>query len=198
MERERPTGRSPTALERSWSKKPSSSSVGVGDRSDPSADGSGTHLELLAAGLHRLERPVEHDLEAGQLLVAVVLGLVAQAAGLVPGLLDDALGGVLRLPDDLGALHHALGPDPGRFEDVVALALDLGQELLALLEHPAGLAQLLGEALGGVLSSSRTSSLLISTEVDSGIDLALPTTSMTRRSSVSVSGCSTAIRRTSP
>src|SRR3954471_359950 len=36
--------------------------------------------QLLAARLHRLHGAVEHDLEGGQLLVAIVLGLVPQAA----------------------------------------------------------------------------------------------------------------------
>src|SRR5450755_2349306 len=47
--------------------------------------GDGNHLQLLASGLDRLHRPVEHDLEAGQLLVGVVLGLVAEPAGLLIG-----------------------------------------------------------------------------------------------------------------
>src|SRR5687767_15166179 len=67
-------------------------------------------LELVAARLHGLQRAVEHDLEGAELLVAVVLGLVAQATGLVLGLLDGAAGRLLRGPHDLGALQHALGP----------------------------------------------------------------------------------------
>ena len=91
-------------------------------------------------------RAVEHDLERGELLVDVVLGLVAELAGRRPrrrrrSRLRDAAG----LADDLGALHHPLGLDPARLDDVVGLAAGLGEELLALLEQPAGVAQLLGE-----------------------------------------------------
>ena len=60
--------------------------------SDGAVDRERGHLELLAAGLHRLHGALEHDLEAGQLLVAEVLGLVAQAAGLGLGVVDDLLG----------------------------------------------------------------------------------------------------------
>src|SRR3954471_18385485 len=50
-------------------------------------------LQLLSSRLHRLHGAVEHDLEGSELLVAVVLGLVPQPAGLVACLLDRGLGG---------------------------------------------------------------------------------------------------------
>ena len=112
---------------------------------------SGVALQLRAAGGHRLQGALEHDLEAGQLLVAEVLALVAQAAGLVLGPLDDLAGPGVGGLHDLGALHHALGPGAGLLEDVVALAPHLGEELLALLQQPAGGAQLLGQAVDGLL-----------------------------------------------
>ena len=86
-----------------------------------------------------------------ELLVAVVLDLVAQAARLVLGRVDDLAGAVLGGLHDLGALHHALGLRAGRVEDVVALAPRLGEELLALLEQPARGAQLVGQAVDRLL-----------------------------------------------
>src|SRR3954452_22449269 len=91
----------------------------------------GGHPQLLSTRLHGLRRAFEHDLEGGQLLVAVVLRLVLEAAGDVPGVLDGVAGHELGLPDDLGSLHHALGSRPCRGEDVVGFSLDLAEELLA-------------------------------------------------------------------
>src|ERR1035438_7511793 len=48
------------------------------------------------------------DLEAGELLVGVVLGLVAQSAGLIIGVVQDALRHVVGLAHDLGPLHHQI------------------------------------------------------------------------------------------
>ena len=45
-------------------------------------------LGILAAGSHRLDSPLEDDLERSELLVAVVLCFETQPAGLVPGILD--------------------------------------------------------------------------------------------------------------
>ena len=95
-------------------------------------------LELLAAGGDQLERALEHDLEAGQLLVAEVLALVPHAAGLGLGGLEDPAGPVLGRLHDLGALHHPLGPGAGRLEDLVAVAAHLGEVLLALLAAASG------------------------------------------------------------
>ena len=62
---------------------------------------SSVDLEPLAALLHGLHRPVEHDLERGELLVDVVLGLVPQPPGLGLGVVDGLLGdpaGLARRP----------------------------------------------------------------------------------------------------
>ena len=96
-------------------------------------------VQPLAPGVDGARQLVEHDLEAAEALVAEVLDLVAHAAGLVVGPLDDLAGPQLGGPDHLGALHHALGLGPRRVEDVVALAARLGEELLALLQQPPGL-----------------------------------------------------------
>jgi hypothetical protein len=87
----------------------------------------------------------------GELLVAVVLALQAEAPGLGLGPLDDLAGPVLGRLHHLGALHHLLGPGPGGIGEVVAVGPHLGQVLLALLAEPAGLSQLVGEAVDGLL-----------------------------------------------
>ncbi len=102
-------------------------------------------LELLPPGLHGLQGALEHDLERRQPLVAVVLGLVAQPPGLLAGVVEDALGDLVGLADDLGPLHHALGLGPHVVEKHVGLALARGQELVALAQQPPRLAQLVGE-----------------------------------------------------
>ena len=104
----------------SWSKKPCGSSGLVGGLGSAPGD-ERRALELLAPGLHHLHGALEHDLEAGEPLVAEVLALVAQPAGLVLGRLDDVAGPLLGGLHDLGALHHALGPGAGGLEDLVAL-----------------------------------------------------------------------------
>ena len=109
----------------------------------------GTASQLGPAGLHGPGEPVEHDLHAGQLLVAEVLGLVPHGAGLVVGVVEDALGHRVGLADDLGALHHALGLGPHLLHQRLGLPGALGQELLALAQEPAGLAQLVGQAVEG-------------------------------------------------
>ena len=67
------------------------------------------------------------------------------------GLLDRDPGDPLGLPDDLRPLDHPLGLHPGGGHDLVGLAAGPLQVLLPLLEQPAGLAQLLGEALDGLV-----------------------------------------------
>ena len=72
-------------------------------------------------------------------------------AGLVGGGVDDLAGAGLARLDHLGALHHPLGAGAGLVEDVLALALHLGEVLLALLQQPPGGAQLVGQALDGLV-----------------------------------------------
>ena len=67
----------------------------------------------------------EHDLERGQALVAVVLGFMAQAAGLLVGVVEDALGDLLGLAHDLGALRPSARPAPGRLQKMSASRLRL-------------------------------------------------------------------------
>ena len=101
-------------------------------------------LELLPPLHHRRHRPFEHHLERGELLVDVVLGLVAEPAAVGLGVGDDLLGDPPRLAGHLGALDHALGLHPPGLDDVLGVAARLREVLLALLEQPPGVAQLLG------------------------------------------------------
>ena len=103
----------------------------------------------------RLDGAVEHDLEGGQLLVAEILGLVAEPAGLFAGVVEDPLGHVVGLADDLGPLHHALGLGPYLFQEDVGLPLARGQELVAFAQQPAGLAQFVGKAGRGRPGAAR-------------------------------------------
>ena len=107
--------------------------------------------QLLATGGDGLRQPVEQDLEAAEALVEEVLGLEAQPARIVVGGLHDVAGTLLGRPDDLGALHHPFGLATCRFEQFVGFAAGLGDELLAFLQHPAGLAQLVGQPGEGLL-----------------------------------------------
>src|SRR5207248_9330613 len=65
-------------------------------------------LETAAALLDDADRPLQGGLEAGQLGVDIVLGLVAELAAVGLGLLDRHPGDPLGLPDDLGPLDHPL------------------------------------------------------------------------------------------
>ena len=134
--------------QRSWSKNPL---VGSSSSSSDDCSGDRADRQALAPGADRLLQLVEQDLEAAEALVEEVLGLVAQPAGVGLGRLHHLAGPLLGGPHDLGALHHPLGPHPRRLEQLVGLAAGLGDELLALLEHPAGLAQLVGQALQRLL-----------------------------------------------
>ncbi len=136
--------------DRSWSKKPFRSLVVVlhvrdvvvlvhADRQPVAARGDG------------LRQLVEEDLEAAEALIEEVLGLVAQAAAVGLGGLEDLAGPLLGGADDLGALHHPLGLDPGGFEQLVGLARVFGDELLAFLQHPPRLAQLVRQAVQRLL-----------------------------------------------
>ena len=103
-------------------------------------------LELGSAGADLLQGALQDVLETAELLVAVVLGFEAQAAGIGLGLLDHLAGPGLGGLDDLGALHHLLGAIASERHDLVAFALHLGAELLALFEEPAGTAEFVGQA----------------------------------------------------
>ena len=105
--------------------------------------------------MHGLLQPVEQDLEAAQPLVEEVLGLVAQPTGVGLGGLADLPGALLGGAHHLGALHHPLGLHPGRLEQLVGLAPGLGDELLALLDHPPRLAHLVGQAVRATPRAAR-------------------------------------------
>src|SRR3954451_12508200 len=100
-------------------------------------------LEALAAALHGGDELREVDLERVEDFVGVVLGAEADLALAGPGVLDDVLGGAL------GLLGHFLLRDPlvlalaGLLDDALGLALGLGEHLLALLDDPARLLDLL-------------------------------------------------------
>ena len=135
----------------------------------------------------RLQRPFEHDLEGGELLVDVVLGLVAELAGGGLGVVDDGLRARRSLAHHLGALHHALGADPPCLDDVVGLATGLAEELLALLEQPPRVTQLLGECRDRLLEQLEELLRLTSTDADMGIDRPASTSSLRRRRMLSTS-----------
>src|SRR3954469_6015413 len=102
-------------------------------------------LEALAAALDGGDELREVDLERVEDLVGVVLRAEADLALASAGVLDDVLGGALGLLGDLllgGQLRLALA---GLLEDPLGLALGLGQHLLALLDDPARLLDLLGD-----------------------------------------------------
>src|SRR5262245_14938856 len=116
--------------------------LGVAERHRRGADG-----EPLPPGTHGLLQLVEQDLEAAEPLVEEVLGLVAEATSVSLGGLHDLAGALLGRPYDLRALDHPLGAHPRRLEQLVGLPPGLGDELLALLQHPAGLPQLVRQSL---------------------------------------------------
>src|SRR3954464_12252189 len=102
-------------------------------------------LQALAAGLDGGDELGEVDLERVEDLVGVVLGAQADLALAGAGVLDDVLGGALGLLGDLllgDQLRLALAR---LLDDPLGLALGLRQHLLALLDDPAGLLDLLGD-----------------------------------------------------
>jgi hypothetical protein len=106
--------------------------------------------QLRAPAFDGRERLLEHDLEVRELGVDVVLGLEPDLAGVLAGLLDDPVG----LP--LGAGDHRLLGDqpvvlaPGVVEQPGGVRLGALEDLVALLEDPPGLGQLLGEGVPDV------------------------------------------------
>ena len=102
-------------------------------------------MEPLAAAAHGAEELVEVDLERREDRVGPVLHLEARLARLAAGVLDDLLRLALGELDDLGLRRLAHGLLARLAEDPVGLALRLGQHLLALLDDPARLLDLLGD-----------------------------------------------------
>src|SRR3954452_10329670 len=102
-------------------------------------------LEPLTAPLDRGDELREVDLERVEDLVGVVLGAEPDLALTGAGVLDDVLGLALGLLGDL-LLRGQLGLALARLrDDPLGLALGLGEHLLALLDDPARLLDLLGD-----------------------------------------------------
>src|SRR4051794_14124705 len=102
-------------------------------------------LEALAPALDGRDELGEVDLERVEDLVRVVLGAEADLALAGAGVLDDVLGGALGLLRDL-LVRDELGlAVAGLLDDALGLALRLGEHLLALLDDPARLLDLLGD-----------------------------------------------------
>ena len=91
------------------------------------------------------EELLEVDLERREDVVGVVLGAEPDLALALAGLLDDLLGGALGLPGDLLVGDEPLLLLAGLLDDSLGLALGLGEHLLALLDDPPGLLDLLGD-----------------------------------------------------
>src|SRR5262245_2943598 len=102
-------------------------------------------VEPLSSALDGREELVEVDLERGEDRVSPVLHLEPRLAGLATGVVDDVARLALGQLDDLGLRRLAYGLLTRLAEDPVALALRLGQHLLALLDDPARLLDLLGD-----------------------------------------------------
>src|SRR5215469_3527395 len=102
-------------------------------------------VEPLAAAAHRGEELVEVRLEGREDAVGPVLHLEAGLARGATGLVDDLLRLALGELDDLGLARLADGLLARLLEEPVLLALGLGEHLLALLDDPAGLLDLLGD-----------------------------------------------------
>src|SRR3954467_12232455 len=102
-------------------------------------------LQALAPALDGRDELREVDLERVEDLVGVVLGAEADLALARAGVLDDVLGGALGGLGDL-LLGHQAGLALARLlDDALGLALGLGEHLLALLDDPARLLDLLGD-----------------------------------------------------
>ena len=99
----------------------------------------------VAAALHGGEELLQVDLERVEDLVGVVLGAKPDLALARARVLDDLVGGALGLlghlfvGDQTGLLLTGLAHDP------LGLAFGLGEHLLALLDDPARLLDLLGD-----------------------------------------------------
>src|SRR3954471_9171115 len=102
-------------------------------------------LQALAPALDGRDELREVDLERVEDLVGVVLGAEADLA--LPGasVLDDVLGGALGLLGDLFVADELVLALARLLDDPLGLALGLGEHLLALLDDPARLLDLLGD-----------------------------------------------------
>src|SRR5690348_14978303 len=99
--------------------------------------------EPVAAALNRRNELREVDLERVENLVGVVLGAEADLALTGAGVLDDVLRSALGLLGDLLLGDQAFLALARLLDDPLGLAFGLGQHLLALLDDPARLLDLL-------------------------------------------------------
>src|SRR3954470_4960340 len=102
-------------------------------------------LQALAAALDGRDELREVDLERVEDLVRVVLRAEADLALASACVLDDVLGGALGLLGDLLIGHEVRLALERLLDDPLGIALGLRQHLLALLDDPAGLLDLLGD-----------------------------------------------------
>src|SRR6266550_4377103 len=89
-------------------------------------------VQPLATPLDRAQELVEVDLEGGADRPGPILHLEPRLAGLAASVVDDLTGLALGELDDLGLRRLANGLLAGLAENPVALALGLGQHLLAV------------------------------------------------------------------
>ena len=101
--------------------------------------------EPVAAALHGGEELLQVHFEGVEDLVGVVLGAEADFALAGAGVLDDLVGGALGLLGDLLVGDQAGLLLAGLADDPLGLAFGLGQHLLALLDDPPRLLDLLGD-----------------------------------------------------
>src|SRR4051794_60691 len=102
-------------------------------------------VQPLASAAHRSQELVEVRLERGEDPVGPILHLEPRLARLAPRLVDDLLRLPLRQLDDLRLRGLTDGLLARLLEQPVLLALRLGEHLLALLDDPARLLDLLGD-----------------------------------------------------
>src|SRR5215211_7284372 len=102
-------------------------------------------LQPLAPALDGGDELREVDLERVEDLVGVVLGAETDLALAGARVLDDVLGRALGLLGDLLLGHELCLALARLLDDSLGLALGLGQHLLALLDDPARLLDLLGD-----------------------------------------------------
>src|SRR4051812_10596336 len=102
-------------------------------------------LQALAPALDGRDELGEVDLEGVEDLVGVVLGAEADLALAGAGVLDDVVSGTLGLLDDLLLGDELVLAVARLLDDALGLALGLGEHLLALLDDPARLLDLLGD-----------------------------------------------------
>src|SRR5205823_7812533 len=101
-------------------------------------------VQTLPTPLDRAQELVEVDLERREDRVGPILHLEPRLASLAPRVVDDVGGLALGQLDDLGLGRFPDGLLASLAQNAVALALCLGEHLLALLDDPAGLLDLLG------------------------------------------------------